>query len=233
VTARPDALRGVFETLLVQAGQPVELDAHLGRITASLDAVFGLRPPDDLRALVSERAHGLPLARLRVTVAPGARPDIRVAEVAPEVVFPAGGPRLEPLVIPGGLGAHKWADRTRVASAEHDPGTVPLILDADGTVLEASRANVFLVSGGVLVTPAADGRLLPGVTRRRVLALARAAGIPVAERGVGHAELLAADEVFLTGSVRGVEPLRAGPVTERLAARLRELWTTKEEFACP
>jgi hypothetical protein len=33
--------------------------------------------------------------------------------------------------------------------------------------------------------------------------------------------------------VRGVEPVRAGPVTERLAARLRELWTTKEEFACP
>jgi para-aminobenzoate synthetase/4-amino-4-deoxychorismate lyase len=225
----------VFETLLVQAGQPVELDAHLGRLTASLDAVYGVRPPAGVRALVLERASGLELGRLRLTVAPGAGPDVRVAEVTRETVFPAAadGPRLHPLVIPGGLGAHKWADRTRVASAEHDPGILPLVLDRDRSVLEASRANVFLVSGGVLITPATDGRLLPGVTRRRVLSLARAAGIPVAERAVSHAELLAADEVFLTGSVRGVEPVRTGPVTERLATRLRELWTIKEEFACP
>jgi para-aminobenzoate synthetase / 4-amino-4-deoxychorismate lyase len=183
---------------------------------------------------------------LRVTVAPGADPEVCTAPVVPSIVFPPwhGGPLLRPLVIPGGLGAHKWADRSRVEDAERDPATVPLVIDADGSVLEVSRGNVFLVTGRKLSTPPADGRILPGITRRRVLAGARAAGVPVRERPVSFDDLLAADEVFLTGAVRGVEPVRGcagarwseGPVTAELARRLRQLWAlapAKEGFACP
>ena len=103
-----------------------------------------------------------------------------------------------------------------------------LVIDADQRVLEASRANVFLVEDGQIVTPPADGRILPGVTRRRVLELAT-----VSEEPVTLARLLAADEVFLTGSVRGVEPAygyeqltswREGPVTAGVADALRRVW---------
>src|SRR4051794_37061793 len=112
MTARADALQGVFETLLLQAGRPLELDAPPRRLAASLAAVYGARPPAGVRELVLRHAADRELARLRVTVAPGAAPDVRVADVAPELVFPAVGPRLHPLVVPGGLGAHKWADRS-------------------------------------------------------------------------------------------------------------------------
>jgi para-aminobenzoate synthetase/4-amino-4-deoxychorismate lyase len=236
VTVRPDPQRGVFETMLVVDGRPVELESHLGRLRASLEELYGTAPPAGTSELVHRHAAGLELGRLRLTVAPATEPEVRVAPLAPEMVFPGwdGAPLLRPLPLPGGLGAHKWADRRRVEPSEHEPGVVPLLLDADGSVLEASRGNVFLVAGGMLVTPPADGRILPGVTRRRVLALARATEVPVRERQVGYSELLAADEVFLTGAVRGVEPVRGcaggtrwdeGPVTRGLARQLRRLWT--------
>jgi para-aminobenzoate synthetase / 4-amino-4-deoxychorismate lyase len=125
------------------------------------------------------------------------------------------------------LGDHKWADRSMVAPLESDR-SVPLILDEDETVLEASRANLFIVEEGAIVTPPADGRLLPGVTRQRVIRL-----MPVREDHVSLVRLLAADEVFLTGSVRGVEPVRDlngmrewsdGPLTGIVSDHLRRHW---------
>ncbi len=110
---------------------------------------------------------------------------------------------------------------------------LPLLLDRDDEVLEASRANVFAVIGQALVTPAADGRILPGIARAGAIAAAHETGIEVIERPLARAELLAADEVFLTGSVRGVEPARsldgaslpaAGALSRRVGARLRQRW---------
>jgi para-aminobenzoate synthetase / 4-amino-4-deoxychorismate lyase len=231
--AHPDPRRGVFETLLVRAGRPIELDAHLGRLRSSLAALARGPVPAGTRDAVLELAAEADLGRLRVTVAPGAEPELRIAPVSREVIFPAweGAAALRPLEVPGGLGCHKWADRTRVLAAEADPDAVPLVVDADGSVLEASRGNVFLVRGGVVVTPRADGRLLPGITRRRVVAVARAAGLKVREAPVSLGDLGAADEVFLTGAVRGIEAVRGcvdvarwsdAPVAARLAAWLEQ-----------
>jgi para-aminobenzoate synthetase/4-amino-4-deoxychorismate lyase len=224
----PDPAGGVFETMLVRGGRPVELEAHLARLAASWGALFGGEA--DGRAEILTAAHGVELGRLRLTVVPDAdgRParDVRVTPIEPEVVFPTSPVRLVPLVVPGGVGAHKWADRRLLAAAERDAGAgaVPLLIDADEAVLEASRANVFACERGVLVTPPADGRILPGVTRARVLAVARAAGAPVREEALSRERLEAADEVFLSGSVRGVEPVRAGRMTESLAEGLRRAW---------
>ena len=111
------------------------------------------------------------------------------------------------------------------AEAELAP-RVPLLVDEDGSVLEASRGNLFVVRDGVLVTPPADGRILPGVTRRRVLQLAAALDIPVREEAVALERLADAAEVFVTGAVRGIEPVRGcdgvvfgreGPTTAALA----------------
>jgi len=110
-------------------------------------------------------------------------------------------------VVPGGLGEHKWVDRSLLDEAQAGlPGDVlPLVVDSDGAVLEASRANVFVVHDGALHTPPLDGRILPGITRARLIERAAAAAIPVHERALSRDDLLAADEVFLTGSVRGIE----------------------------
>ncbi|MGH3099408.1 MAG: aminotransferase class IV, partial [Thermoleophilia bacterium] len=84
------------------------------------------------------------------------------------------------------------------------------------------------VEDGTIFTPPADGRILPGVTRRRVMEL-----MPVSEEAVSLDRLVAADEVFLSGSVRGIEPVRDcqgvgawpdGRVTMLVAGELRRLW---------
>ena len=141
--------------------------------------------------------------------------------------------RLVPVRLPGGLGGHKWADR-RALAPEPEPGLWsrscdPLLVDADGTVLETGRANLFAVLDGTVVTPPADGRILPGVVRARALEALRRSGRPVDERALRLEELAAATEVFVTNSVAGVHPVGSvdgvarwspGPVAHALRSLL-------------
>jgi para-aminobenzoate synthetase/4-amino-4-deoxychorismate lyase len=227
----PDQQLGVFETLLVVDGQPVELAAHLERLAASLRALFGAAVPAGTDDAVRAPARDVELGRLRLTVAPngpsGLATSVRVAPVEPAIVFPVAGVCVSPLLVPGGWGAHKWADRGPLAAAE-SAGSIPLVVDHEGTVLEASRANVFIVESGTIVTPPTDGRILPGVTRSRLLSL-----LDAREELVSLQRLTDADEVFLSGSVRGVEPVAVcrrarvwepGPVTRSAADALRRHW---------
>jgi para-aminobenzoate synthetase / 4-amino-4-deoxychorismate lyase len=241
---RPDPAHGVFETLLVVDGAAIELDAHLARLAGSVRELFGAatvaRIAGPARALVEARAREAGRhARLRLTVAPNRRGalDLHAEATAMNSATPLETPMplaLEPIAIARGLGSHKWADRRLLDAAEAPlDGAVPLIVDLDGSVLETARANVFAVLDGRLVTPAVDGRLLPGVSRATVLALARVARVEAVEQVVSLAEAEAADELFLTGSIRGVEPVASiggaarptgGPVTTRLAELLRARW---------
>lgn len=239
---RPDRERGVFETLLVVEGQPVELDAHLARLGSSLEALFpGRTPPLELGEGIGDQARGIALGGLRVTAAPGADGEIdakvETARIPPERIMPTEPATVDAhsLVLPGGLGGHKWADRGFLDEEEErlGAGAVPVIFDQDGTLLEASRANVFAVTGGALLTPPADGRILPGIARSCVLEIAAAAGFEAREAELCREDLVAADEVFLTGSLRGLERVRAldgtrlratGEVTARVAAGLRRAW---------
>ena len=110
---------------------------------------------------------------------------------------------LEPYALPGGLGAHKWRDRRLLESlAAVAPGTVPLLLDTDGLVLEAAHANVWIVEGDSLITPPADGRILPGTTRAALLALELGAR----EEPIDLDRLASADCAFLTSSISGRRP---------------------------
>jgi len=124
-----------------------------------------------------------------------------------EIGQPPGQTALHSLSLAGGLGPHKWRDRSLLDHAQVRLGGLPLVVDTDGSVLEAARANVFAIRDGALYTPPLDGRILPGITRRGVIERAKAATIPVHERLLDLDDLLHADEVFLTGSVRGIEPV--------------------------
>ncbi len=232
----PDRARGVFETLLVLDGSPLQLDAHLARLAASLEALFGVGPPEDLEYEAGAAVAGLSLGRLRIDVRPGAgRPRATLASEPVDAAdfFPAWerGAALRTLPCEGGLGPHKWADRRRLETVARDE--LPLLLDRGEKVLEASRANVFAVREETLLTPSLDGRLLPGTARAGAIAAAREAGIPVLERTLRRGDLLAADEVFLTGSVRGIEPARSldgvplpppTALSRRVGAGLRRRW---------
>ena len=211
-----DPTRGVFETLLVHDGQPVEVDAHLERLAESVSALFGVELPLDSGRAIAEGARKVRRGRLRLTVVPRAgrmETAISIAELDAVEVFPPAsrGVALRSFIVEGGLGAHKWADRRLLDrfAASTGGADVPLLVDAGGEVLEASRANVFAIRDGAVCTPPADGRIVPGVARRRMLELARAAGRETHEERLSLDDLLAAEEVFLTNSVRGVEPVRS------------------------
>lgn len=82
-----------------------------------------------------------------------------------------------------------------------------LFLTIDGHLSEATSANVFLVAGGRLATPALDCAILPGTTRSWILRWARDAGLHVAEASLTPSDLVAADEAFLSSSVAGILPV--------------------------
>ncbi len=247
---RPDPAQGVFETLLVLDGHPVELDAHLARLEASLAELFpDHSPPPDLAELDMPEIGGRPgtslLGSMRITVAPDGEGRLEAQTTTrdslPGAFFGSRpneaptGIELRGCALPGGLGAHKWADRSLLdeAQAKLRTDTLPLIVESDGSVLEASRANVFAVRDGRLLTPPTDGRILPGITRMRVIEIATAMGMEAREATLATGDLFAADEVFLTGSVRGIERVealdermlaRGGEVTAALIGELHRAW---------
>ncbi|HET7121216.1 MAG TPA: aminotransferase class IV [Solirubrobacterales bacterium] len=230
---QPDPSLGVFETLLVVNGEPVELERHLARLRRSLDALYGADLPTEVHEELLAAADGISLGRLRLTVVPGEdglRHDLLASGVVPEAVFPERGAELRAHSVKGGHGSHKWVDRRGMEHPDAGPGQ----LLADGPeLLEAGWANLFAVFGETLRTPAADGRILPGVARAAILDLAPQLGIETEEGPLTRADLLAAEEVFLTNSIRGVEaavslddsPLAGtGPKSRRLAAALARSW---------
>jgi branched-chain amino acid aminotransferase len=115
-----------------------------------------------------------------------------------------------------------------------------LLLDLRGHVAEGSSSNVFFVQDAVVVTPPLQVGILHGVTRAIVIELARAEGLIVREEPHGPEALAAADEVFVTSTIREVLAVtslvllgaqdasvrtvgdgKPGPITRRLHAAFR------------
>ncbi|KAE9449339.1 hypothetical protein C3L33_18749, partial [Rhododendron williamsianum] len=72
---------------------------------------------------------------------------------------------------------------------------------------EVSSCNVFVVKGNVISTPSIKGTILPGITRKSIIDVARSQGFQVEERFVAVDELLDADEVFCTGTAVVISPV--------------------------
>lgn len=104
-----------------------------------------------------------------------------------------------------------------------------LMLDPNGFVSSCNSTNFFAVRNGALWT--SSGRYcFNGITRATVVRLAREAGIPVHEGDFTLAEVYAADEAFVTGTLAGLTPVSSvdgralvplGPLTQRLDALYR------------
>jgi para-aminobenzoate synthetase/4-amino-4-deoxychorismate lyase len=182
----PDPTAGVYETVRVRDGAVQALDAHLARLAASLGE-----------------------HRIRVNAVPHAG-AVRFDLVSSPVTTAARRPvSLAPVVVPGGLGPHKWNDRRLIESHGADP--VPLLVDTDDAVLEAAWGNIWILDGNELITPPTDGRILPGVTRATLLAIAPRLGLTPREAPIALAEVRAADTVLITSSLRLAVAAAIGP----------------------
>ena len=203
---RPDPRAGLLETIAVRGGEPVDAQAHLARLASSARELYGLAPPaPELRGRVQD-------GHLRVVLRPGGALTVEAHEGTVE----PRGVALEPRALAGGLGRHKWLDRP--------PPNAHLVVDLDGTVLEASWGNVWVATeDATLVTPPDDGRILPGITRARLLACE---DFPTREAVLGLDDLRRARAIVVTSAVRLATPagLHAEPSGKaaELAVRIRE-----------
>ncbi len=223
-----DPALGVFETLLIREGRPVELDRHMSRLAASTRTLYRADLDPELGERLRRAASDHRYARLRVDAVPQALGPaaitIALSTLDPAEVSPAEETTLVTVAVPGGAGAHKLADRRWLAQVEAacDPGTRPLLVARSGALLESTRANVFVLRDGTLATPPLDGTILPGVTRSVVLEQAGRLGIDSLVCRLSLEDLHGADVVLLSGSLALLErvTVRGGRRSERAAARL-------------
>jgi branched-chain amino acid aminotransferase len=233
---------GVFETVKVQRGVPFALTRHLHRLATSA-AGIGL-PAPDLEAIragslaVAADARELPLARLRITVTGGIGPLGSERGASGLTAIVALGPQnraaesVDVVTVPwsrndhgalSGLKTTSYADNVRaLAYAKERGGNEAIFANTAGNLCEGTGTNVFLVLAGRLVTPPLSAGCLAGVTRALVLEWSGAQEEDVPLTAVGEAE-----EAFLTGTTRDVQPIRRvngsvlaavpGPVTRKAA----------------
>lgn len=226
----------IFETIRTYAGEPFELEAHAARLAWSAERV-GLTLPlgaaalcEEVRRLLSEiRARGASGDHaVRVMVTRGEGPmglDPTSVRAARRVAFfePVLGP--PPQAYADGVSVITYAtfrpsDAARGAKVGNYLESIlairearaanaheALIVDGAGAVLEGTTSNVFAIKDGVLCTPPETLTILPGITRRAVLAAAPDAGLVSREVMLTKADLLAAEEVFLTSTIREVLPV--------------------------
>jgi branched-subunit amino acid aminotransferase/4-amino-4-deoxychorismate lyase len=101
-----------------------------------------------------------------------------------------------------------------------------LLQNDRGNIIESSSGNLFIVSNGVLYTPSLSDGCVGGVMRAQVINLALANGIKVYECSLNPQNLLAADELFMTNAVQGIQwasTYRTKRYLHRLSATLVDL----------
>lgn len=256
---------GVFEGIRVYHGMVFRLDEHIARLENSAKAIMLdiQMTHEELCEAILEicRANGISDGYIRLVVTRGVGDlglDPRKCPKPTVFIIAASIALYPPELYETGLSLITCATR-RNATDACDPGVkslnylnnilakiecnlagVPegIMLTREGMVSECTGDNIFLLSGGTLVTPPVSAGILNGVTRQVVLRIARELDIPNEERMFPVAAVHTADECFLTGSAAELVPVvqvdgrmigdgKPGAVTKRLLDGYRAL--TKAE----
>jgi D-alanine transaminase len=243
----------IYEVVRYERGRPFRLAEHLSRMKEGLDAIRIAATPDFFAAaadrLLAENDLAEEDAFVYAQVSRGAAP--RYHAFPPEGTTPtvfAFARRVDPPPPPEGgrailLTDERWGrcdiksvmllPNVLAAQKAREAGAIDAILVRDGFALEATKANLFLVSKGVLRTAPNGPRILPGVTRAAAIEAARRIGLPVEERAFRIEEMYGAQEVFLASTTLWTYPLVAvegravgggkpGPVTRMIREALYE-----------
>lgn len=243
----------VYEVMRTAGGKPLDLDAHLDRLEHSA-AALALRLPErsHIAGAVYQTlaAAANPESYVRVVVTRGSgkigldtsladRPRlvvmVRPLERPPAATYRDGvrlhlvhlDPAARRAVAPGIKTGNYLTNIMAMHEARSAGADDALIVDVDGRVSEGSSFNVFVVRGERVITPARHVGLLAGITRERVIELARASGIDVVEGILIPDDVREADEMFITSTIRGVVPVASvdgvplarpvvGPITQRI-----------------
>jgi D-alanine transaminase len=220
---------GVYEVIPSYGGRLFLLDAHLERLRRSLAAIRLSDPMSDagwremLGRLLEENPGADRSVYLQVTRGVAPRDHVFPSQVSATVfamvspIQPAAPAVAERGVSVITLPDQRWGrcDIKSVALLANvlarqqaaDQSAVEAILLRDRTLTEGAASNVFVVTDGVVRTPALSPAILPGVTRAFLLDVLRDGGQPCGEEPVSEEDLRAADEIWLTSSTKELIPV--------------------------
>lgn len=220
---------GVFEVLRLYEGTPFRWATHWARLTGgAAHAEIPLPPESTLRAALRKLCAHAPGAEaaLRIVITRGESLGLAPASEGPPswllyllpvtrppsalyrrgarvlLVDGADAPRA-----PSGLKSSNYLWNVLATRQARALGAHEAVRIRRGRLEEGASSNVFLVRDGELATPPLGPGVLDGVTRSFVLELCAARGWRVRQRALGRADLMRAEEVFLSSSIREILPV--------------------------
>lgn len=222
---------GLFETVLVRAGEPLWLAEHLQRLASGARR---LQIPCDIDLLAFECSRLLlgvgpenvilKIVVTRGAVARGYSPlaakSVRIVSLSPAGTSNSATYWQQGVAI--GVCQTRLARQTALAGIKHlnrleqvlaagemqRRGFIEgLVLDDAGRIIEATRSNVFIVTAGCLHTPALNDCGVNGIMRQQILNVAARLGLKTKVAPLEMSALRSADEVFICNSVIGIWPV--------------------------
>ena len=246
---------GVFEGIRVYSGVIFQFKEHLDRLYSSAKSIKLKIPliPQDMTAAIVEtiRRNALKEAYIRLVVTRGAGDlgvDPRHCKRASTIIITESvDPSFGMVAKQKGISVIiSSVRRDAVDATTHEIKSLnylnsvmakleaadagandALMLDRNGFVSEATTTNLFIVKDGDIFTPPSTAGILPGVTRKRIIHLAKELGYRVVEKGITPYDVTSADEAFLTGTLSEIVPLvkvkgidvgegKVGPITRKI-----------------
>lgn len=233
---------GVFDTSLVLGGRMVWRQAHIDRLVASALVLGFAVEPARIEAAIDAVLVGVREGALRITCTRGPGPrglappaDPRptlLASVAPLAATTMFAPmtlqvtaiRRNETSPASRLKSLGYLDAVLACGAARKAGyDDALFLDTRGHIACTSIGNVFALAGDTLVTPPLGDGVVAGTMRGILLRGCGAIGLKALEASLTLDDLLRADCVFVTNSLRLVAPVKS--VGERTfeIARVRSI----------
>ena len=239
---------GVYEVIPAYSGRLFCLEAHLQRLSNSLDAIRLSVPFDTaqwldiLQPLLIEG--DAQYIYLQITRGVADKRDHAFPEQCKATVF-AMCSAITPFAHQQGVQAitlddMRWAlchikattllGNILLRQQAVDSGCAEAILIKDGYATEGAASNIFAVIEGVLTTPPISNDILPGITRDVIIDLAQTNGLSLREEAISLEALQAASEIWLTSSTREILPvitLDNKPVGN---GQVGEVWQTMQQL---
>ena len=239
----------MYEVARVYAGRPFALTEHLDRLDNSARGLALAVPLDrpkleqQINSLIAQSELRDGMIYLQLTRGTTRRVHAIPAGVPPTLLFhtrqlppvptPGSAEGVKLLSVPDDRWHRCWIKSIALLpnilakSAAIAGGADEAVFVENGVVTEGSSCNLFAVIQGKLVTAPVGSRVLPGITRAIVIAVAGELGIEVDERAVREDEAMRADELFITSTTRELSWVarwndryigqgRCGPVTLKL-----------------
>lgn len=229
---------GLFDTALAIGGRVAFEAAHVARLVASAEKLGIPADPDRIaEAMRALAGQGGRLA-IRTTLTRGAGPrGLKPPEAPDPTLFATAAPSpatmaFAPLRLwPTGIARNETSPAARLKTLGYLDAVLAageaaargfdeaLFSNTSGHIACAAAGNCFAIFGARLVTPPRADGVLAGIVRAEILRLAAACGLSAEERSLRLSELLIADAVFLTNSLRLLAPVTAIGETAFASAR--------------